>query len=210
MQGLIIDTSSNRSFLLLAQNGRVLAFLPMDGGGQLSKNLGIELQRLLHQNPSFQADFVAVGTGPGSFTGVRVGAAMAKALAFGWGVPIVGFCSLSAFAPDAPGPFAILIDARSCGLYCLEGRRSDAGLQFDSPRLIASIAELDDERLLFSPRPDNIQKRMPGQWIIRDAFPSPASIAEECCGRAPEAGQSPLAHLPLNYLSSPAVLEGKP
>jgi|GEM_PF-1102793 len=248
MQGLILDTSCNRSYILLAQDGQVLAYLPMNGGENLSKNLGLEIeelllerrslfaplkeavrlkphtashkiacldpplkgrdcgkqcvQRQLQENPSFRADFVAVGTGPGSYTGIRVGAAMAKSLAFGWGVPIMGFCSLMALAPPQIGPFAILTDARSCGFYCLEGSRSEQGLRFASPRLIASLTELDPGRQIYSPHPAQIEKRIEAQEV----YPDPVWLADHCCCKAAKMGQSPLIHLPLNYLTSPAVL----
>ena len=45
-----------------------------------------------------RADAIRVDVGPGSFTGVRVGVAAARALSFGWGVPVAGFASLALLA----------------------------------------------------------------------------------------------------------------
>lgn len=48
-----------------------------------------------------RADRIAVNTGPGSFTGIRVGLAAARALALAWGVPVHGYSSLSLVAAMA-------------------------------------------------------------------------------------------------------------
>jgi tRNA threonylcarbamoyladenosine biosynthesis protein TsaB len=48
-----------------------------------------------------KSDTILVGCGPGSFTGVRVGIAAAKALGLGWGVPVHGFSTLALIAASA-------------------------------------------------------------------------------------------------------------
>ena len=62
-------------------------------------------------------DRVAVTVGPGSFTGLRVGIAAARAIALAWSVPAVGVSTLAALAAplildDQPGLVAVAVDAR--------------------------------------------------------------------------------------------------
>lgn len=211
MQGLIIDTSCNRSYIILTYLRNPIAFLPMDGGERLSKFLGRAIQELIDQNPSFRASFIAVGTGPGSYTGVRVGVAMAKALAFGWKIPLLHFCSLQAFLPPGPnssnlparsiGRFAVLIDARMGGCYCLKGARSKDLVQFEEPFLLKSIQELSENELVVSPHPADIRKRLATSHPILDVHPDPLFVSSDCCRRAKESLQSPLAPFPLAYFS---------
>ena len=65
-------------------------------------------------------DAYAAATGPGSFTGIRVGLVAFKALAEARGKPIAGISSLRAlaFAAGGEGPRAALLDARRGELFC--------------------------------------------------------------------------------------------
>ena len=72
---------------------------------------------------------VAVTTGPGSFTGIRVGIAGARGIAFAGGLPLIGVSSFEAVAEAVP---AITLGDRPL-LVALESRRADLYIQlFDA------------------------------------------------------------------------------
>lgn len=181
---LILETSCEKGCLVVAENGHVIRTKPLVGGPSLSKTLALECQTLLEgQNPSC----IAVGVGPGSYTGIRVSAALAQALAYGWNIPLIGFCSLMAF-----GPPPVLIDAKSGGFYAL----------FDKiPEIVApSDPRLQNISNLSSPHPEIIRKRLDCPAIYRETNPDPALLAELTFKLFLEGGSKPFE---LNYLSFP-------
>lgn len=73
---------------------------------------------------------VAVGTGPGSYTGLRVGVTAARALAYAAGVELLGVPSCDAWARgcDAPGEeLAVVLDAQVRAVYLALYRRGAGG-----------------------------------------------------------------------------------
>ena len=69
---------------------------------------------------------IIVGTGPGSFTGLRIGIAAAHGLAIGWEVPLAGMSSLALIAAGAPGegPVAVALAGGHGELFVQQFSRS--------------------------------------------------------------------------------------
>jgi tRNA threonylcarbamoyladenosine biosynthesis protein TsaB len=81
---------------------------------------------------------IAVGVGPGGFTGLRIGIATARALAQAHGLPLVPVGSLAALAANAEGIVAAVLDARRGEVFAAV---------YDSGRELAAPAALPPEEL---------------------------------------------------------------
>ncbi|TCV95680.1 tRNA threonylcarbamoyladenosine biosynthesis protein TsaB [Luteibacter rhizovicinus] len=88
---------------------------------------------------------IAVGRGPGAFTGVRLGVSLAQGMAMALGVPVVTVSSLEALALEAPEDEAAIlavIDARMGEIYVACYRRDDNGglIALDTERVDTAAA----------------------------------------------------------------------
>jgi tRNA threonylcarbamoyladenosine biosynthesis protein TsaB len=86
-------------------------------GTSHGRRLAVETQALLQELGWAVAgvDLLAVSAGPGSYTGLRIGMAFAKSLAFATGKPLVAVPTLEVMArrpPPGAGPLAPVLDAR--------------------------------------------------------------------------------------------------
>ncbi|HWC24769.1 MAG TPA: tRNA (adenosine(37)-N6)-threonylcarbamoyltransferase complex dimerization subunit type 1 TsaB [Flexivirga sp.] len=95
---------------------------------------------------------VAVGVGPGPFTGLRVGLATASTLGLALDIPVYGVCSLDALAhaaaheEGAPSDFVVASDARRKEVYWARYRATDDGVErISGMPQVCRPAELPDE-----------------------------------------------------------------
>lgn len=123
----------------IAQDRKVLASHIELHANQLSQSLMPTLQNLLSEAglKLNQLDEIAVGIGPGSYTGTRVGVAVAKSLHFALKKPaLTGFCSLLAFIPSLEGQFACVMPSKTGDFYLLKGLRSEGRLTCSQSTLL--------------------------------------------------------------------------
>ena len=117
---LAIDTSAGTSVAVLVDG--VVASESYDANSmQHAEQIGIQIQQGLEAAKKKSSDVtaVAVGVGPGPFTGLRVGIAAAKMFAEGVSAPIYGVGSLDAiaFANSLDQPTLVLTDARRSEVF---------------------------------------------------------------------------------------------
>ena len=99
---------------------------------------------------------IAVGRGPGAFTGVRLGISLAQGMALALDVPVITVSSLAALALEAPEDDAAIlavIDARMGEIYAASYRRDDNG----------GLVALDDERVCV---PDALVVPQASSWHV--------------------------------------------
>ena len=151
---LALDTAtpSTVAGVLLAGGGVVEARddPPAGSRGQHGARLLLLVERALAQAQVEwgEVDRIAVGVGPGGFTGLRIGIATARALAQGHALPLVPVGSLAALALGLPvaGPVAAVVDARRGEVFAgvwAEGRELVAPAALAPDALAERLAALD-------------------------------------------------------------------
>jgi tRNA threonylcarbamoyladenosine biosynthesis protein TsaB len=95
---LAIDTTTRQGSVALARNGRAVAVYEGDGAVTHGVRLPGDLVRFLqaHDLHIADVDLFAVASGPGSFTGMRIGIATMQGLALANGKPLIGISALDA------------------------------------------------------------------------------------------------------------------
>ncbi len=133
MLTLAFDTATPWGRFALAEDGKLLQYRPLNVMGSYADALLQVVQEILADNNRTQQDLDGIGItmGPGSFTGLRIGVASAKGLAYGLGCPLIAVSTMEAMAaalledhPDAD--YAVpCLDARRrevfCGIYKRKG-----------------------------------------------------------------------------------------
>ena len=101
-----IETAGPRGSVALLRSSGESREVEFKAAGKLGSELAPTLQRLLREEGLGAAcppDLVAVDVGPGSYTGLRIGLAAAKGLAFAWGRPLLGVSAAEALSSEAMG-----------------------------------------------------------------------------------------------------------
>jgi tRNA threonylcarbamoyladenosine biosynthesis protein TsaB len=136
---LAIDTTSEYGSLALCEQDRVIEEVAIHSPDGFAHVVFQELQDLLNRNGLGIAgiDRYAAASGPGSFTGVRVGLTLAKGLAFATGKKVVAVSILQAVASFGSGALrAPVIEARRGEVYAAV---YDARLRIVVPEVVTTL-----------------------------------------------------------------------
>jgi len=176
MRILGIDTASPTASVAIVEDGALVAeeihgragahpgkILPALKGNHAEIVLPL-IQSVLAKSKSALDELagIAVSIGPGSFTGLRIGLATVKGLAYDWGLPVVGVSTLlanAARAKDFNGLICSMLDARKSEVYMAlfqgDGRRparvtEDAITSLQGAiELVQSSRSVDDRPMIF-------------------------------------------------------------
>ena len=116
-------------------------------------------------------DAIAVGRGPGAFTGVRLGVSLAQGMALALDLPVITISSLAALALEAPeeedAAILAVIDARMGEIYAACYRRDADGV----------LTALDDERIATA---DTLQLPEASAWqVVGSGWATYASVLSQ-------------------------------
>ena len=151
MKILALESSAKAASVCLTDDGRLVSQYYQNSGLTHSKTLLKMVEDMLHNMDISVSDIdmVAVAHGPGSFTGIRIGVAAAKGLAWGADLKMCGVSTLEAMAYGMMEfkdcVICPVMDARRGQVYNALFKVCDMGLVRLCPDRAISIQELCDQ-----------------------------------------------------------------
>ena len=151
---LVIESASEACSVALFDGARLLDFRhDLIGRGHAERLVPL----IAELADGGRADAIFVGCGPGSFAGVRIGVAAARALALGWQVPASGFSTLALVAAGAADDIAaadgaLIVVEGGHGQWFVQPFAADLSPRGDVRSLLPDEAILLDDALVVGNR----------------------------------------------------------
>lgn len=154
MNILAVDTSGGVCTAAVLKDDTLLSEIFMNGRRTHSETLGVMVDQCLRlaELPAREIDLFACATGPGSFTGLRIGAGFIKGLAHASSHPAIGVNTLDALAKNvegADGTVCPVIDARREEVYTAAYCNGSRTSEYRALPLKDVLAELNGQKTLF-------------------------------------------------------------
>ena len=160
---LCIETGTDICSVGIAENGELVSLRESDEGRDHARKVGVFVDEILKENrlDPDDLDAVAVGKGPGSYTGLRIGVSFAKGLCYGLRKPLVAVGSLDALCEVAredyeAGILAVedweravlcpMVDARRMEVYCQQFDAQPHPLSGVEAKVVTAESFLDERR----------------------------------------------------------------
>ncbi len=184
---LVLETAGRVGQAALASGPAVVAEARLEEGRKRASDLGTAIERLLKEHgwKASELTAVVVGLGPGSYTGLRVGLASAKALAYAIGAAFFGVESFAAWAHAAPSEareLSVVSDALKGTLFRRDYRRTtDGAWEPGGPLGVATVddwlAGLRPGTWISGPFAPMLATRLPaGVNVCADREPRPTDL----------------------------------
>jgi tRNA threonylcarbamoyladenosine biosynthesis protein TsaB len=211
-----LDTATPAVTVALHDGGQPLAQLVAVDAHRHAELLAPAIAKLIADAGVSQPDLtgIAVGVGPGPYTGLRVGVVTARVLGAALGIPVFGVCSLDAIAADVVssasgddtspgGDFLVATDARRRELYWARYDRDGRRLAGPDVCLPAEVPDRDLPAAGEGPR------LYPGLLpnAIGPGYPAAATLCRLVAAALGGAGVAPLLPPEPLYLRRPDVRE---
>jgi tRNA threonylcarbamoyladenosine biosynthesis protein TsaB len=148
MKILALEFSSSQRSVAVARDGRVLTETSEAGGRETHAFSMIEKVLAAAKIGRAEIECLAVGLGPGSYTGIRVALSIAQGWQLATGVKLLGIGSVDCLAAQAraekmSGRVNVVIDAQRGEFYLATFEISAGGLKEIAPLKIVSAAEIE-------------------------------------------------------------------
>ncbi len=176
---LAIDTSTIRAAVAVSTRGGEVHVAPAGGDRQHGRTLLPSVRATLGAAglTAGDLDLVAVGLGPGSYTGLRIGLTAAKTLAYATGRPLVGLDSLESIARNAPadaGRVTVVADAQRGDYYTADFVRQEP----EGPLIRLMPTRIEPQQLLTGRFEAGVFVLGPALERLRPALPPFARAAD--------------------------------
>ena len=184
MRVLAIDTASDAATVAVAEDNVLIGESILNHKKTHSQKIMVMIERLMSdlEIEASDIDYFAAAVGPGSFTGLRIGVATAKALAHSCYKPVVGVSTLEGLAYNLPcteDVIAPIMDARRNNVFNAAYRFSGGALEtVVEPNVCGAeecFARLSDYNVIFTGDGVNVHKDRIGELFSRQARLAPVS-----------------------------------
>ena len=155
---LALDSTAQTGTVALCRDEKLVASFTLNTGNTHSETLlpSVEAVLKLGDMTVNDVDLFAISKGPGSFTGVRIGAATAKGMAFGKDKPCIGVSTLEALAYNLRGFRGIacpVMNARRSQVYNALFRVENGKIERLCPDRAIALSDLAEELSAFGDTP---------------------------------------------------------